>query len=307
MKLIFAGTPDFAAAALQALLDAGHDIALVLTQPDRPAGRGMKLLASPVKQLAQQHGIAVYQPEKLRTPEQQAPVAAIEADVMVVAAYGIILPQRVLDLPRLGCLNIHASLLPRWRGAAPIQRAIQAGDAETGITIMRMDAGLDTGAMLSKHIVPISAEDSSRSLHDKLAETGAYAIVAALADLPTLQAGAQPQPADGVTYAEKIRKDEAAIDWQWPAEQIVRRLHAFDPFPGCTTLQGETLIKCWSGELAAGSGAPGTVLAADAQGVLVAAGSGAVRLTELQRPGGKRLSARDFLAGGKLQVGEVLR
>lgn len=304
MKLIFAGTPDFAATALQALIDAGHDIALVLTQPDRPAGRGMKLVASPVKQLAERHGIAVYQPERLRTPEQQAPVAAIEADAMVVAAYGIILPQVVLDLPRLGCLNIHGSLLPRWRGAAPIQRAIEAGDAQTGITIMQMDAGLDTGAMLSLHPVAITGDDTTRSLHDKLATAGAAAIVAALADLPALQAGATPQPAEGVTYAEKIRKEEAAIDWTQPAALIARRLRAFDPFPaGAASLRGET-IKCWAGVAEAGSGEAGTVLAADADGVRVATGEGVLRLTELQRPGGKRLPAREFLAGGKLAAGD---
>ncbi|PHV11130.1 methionyl-tRNA formyltransferase [Chitinimonas sp. BJB300] len=307
MKIIFAGTPEFAASALQALLDAGHEVVMVLTQPDRPAGRGMKLLASPVKQLAERHNITVYQPEKLRTAEQQAPLTAVDAEVMVVAAYGIILPQVVLDMPHLGCLNIHASLLPRWRGAAPIQRAIQAGDTETGITIMQMDAGLDTGAMLSRHAVPITNADSTRSLHDKLAEYGAQAIVAALQNLPLLQSNATPQPVAGVTYAEKIRKEEAGIDWQMPAADIVLRLRAFDPFPGCTTLHGDTLIKCWAGTASSEQGVPGTVLAVDAQGILVAAGKGAVRLTELQRPGAKRLGARDFLAGGKLQVGEILR
>ncbi|MGQ5521791.1 methionyl-tRNA formyltransferase [Chitinimonas sp. PSY-7] len=307
MKIIFAGTPEFAASALQALLDAGHEIALVLTQPDRPAGRGMKLVASPVKQLAERQGIPVYQPEKLRTAEQQAPLAATEADVMIVAAYGIILPQAVLDLPTRGCLNIHASLLPRWRGAAPIQRAIQAGDTKTGITIMQMDAGLDTGAMLSTHTVPITHADTTRSLHDKLAACGAEAVVAALRDITSLQLNATPQPVAGVTYAEKIRKEEASIDWQLPAKEIVLRLRAFDPFPGCTTLYEETLIKCWAGETSNEQSNPGTILAADAQGVLVAAGAGAVRITELQRPGAKRLNARDFLAGGKLQIGEVLR
>jgi methionyl-tRNA formyltransferase len=306
MKLIFAGTPDFAAAALQALIDAGHEIALVLTQPDRPAGRGMKPVGSAVKQLAERHGIAVYQPEKLRTADQQAPVAAVQADLMVVAAYGIILPQAVLDMPRLGCLNIHASLLPRWRGAAPIQRAIQAGDALTGITIMQMDAGLDTGAMLSRHEVAIAADDSARTLHDKLALAGAQAIVSALLDLPALQAGATPQPADGVCYADKIRKDEAAVDWTRPALEITRQLRAFDPFPGCTTRLGEETLKCWSGEAVDANGVAGTVLQADASGVLVASGQGAVRLTVLQRPGGKRLAAREFLAGGPIAPGTIL-
>lgn len=303
MKLIFAGTPEFAAAALATLIEAGHEIALVLTQPDRPAGRGMKVSASPVKQLAERHGLPVYQPEKLRTPEQQAPVAAIEADLMVVAAYGIILPQAVLDLPRLGCLNIHASLLPRWRGAAPIQRAIEAGDPETGITIMQMDAGLDTGAMLSLHPLAIGADDTARSLHDGLARLGAEAIVAALENLPALQAAARPQPADGVTYAEKIRKDEAAIDWQLPAARLARRVRAFDPFPACSALLGEETIKIWSAAACDAAGEPGRVLAVEADAVVVACGEGALRLTELQRPGGRRLPVREFLAGCRLEVG----
>ncbi|MDN3578110.1 methionyl-tRNA formyltransferase [Chitinimonas viridis] len=306
MKLIFAGTPEFAATAMQALIDAGHEIVLVLTQPDRPAGRGMKLLASPVKQLAERHGLPVYQPEKLRTAEQQAPVAAMAADVMVVAAYGIILPQVVLDMPRLGCLNIHGSLLPRWRGAAPIQRAIEAGDPLTGITIMQMDAGLDTGGMLSCHPVAIAATDTTRSLHDKLALCGAEAIVAALVDLPALQAAVVPQPVEGVTYAEKIRKEEAALDWQLPAELLARRVRAFDPFPGTTARHGEELIKCWAAQAEAGGGVPGTVLQIGADGVRVATGQGVLCLTELQRPGGKRLPVRDFLAAGKLAVGDVL-
>ncbi|WP_374353975.1 methionyl-tRNA formyltransferase [Chitinimonas sp.] len=306
MKLIFAGTPDFAACALQALIDAGHEIALVLTQPDRPAGRGMKLQASPVKQLALRHALPVYQPEKLRTAEQQAPLAGLGADVMIVAAYGIILPQAVLDLPRLGCLNIHASLLPRWRGAAPIQRAIQAGDAQTGITIMQMDAGLDTGAMLSLHSLDIAAGDTARSLHDRLASCGAAAIVAAMDQLETLQAAAQAQPAEGVTYAEKIRKEEAAIDWTLPAQQLVRQLHAFDPFPGCTARLGEQIIKCWAGQPGYGAGQPGEVLAIDGEGIHIACGDGAICLTELQRPGGKRLPAREFLTAGALLPGTIL-
>ncbi|MFC4159906.1 methionyl-tRNA formyltransferase [Chitinimonas lacunae] len=303
MKLIFAGTPDFAADALAALIAAGHEIALVLTQPDRPAGRGMKLAASPVKQLAERHGLPVYQPERLRTAEQQAPVAAVGADLMVVAAYGIILPQAVLDLPRHGCLNIHASLLPRWRGAAPIQRAIEAGDAQTGITIMQMDAGLDTGAMLSLHPLAITPSDTARTLHDRLARLGAEAIVTTLGDLAALQAAARPQPADGVTYAEKIRKDEAAIDWQLSAEQLARRVRAFDPFPACTARLGEETLKVWAAEPVAAHGEAGTVLGVAADGVLVACGEGALRLTELQRPGGRRLPVRDFLAGCRIEPG----
>ncbi|MBV8467031.1 MAG: methionyl-tRNA formyltransferase [Burkholderiales bacterium] len=305
MRIIFAGTPEFAALALKALIAAGHEIALVMTQPDRPAGRGMKLTASPVKQVALAHGLPVYQPEKLRTSEQQAPVAEIAADVMIVAAYGIILPQAVLDMPRYGCINIHASLLPRWRGAAPIQRAIQAGDAQTGVTIMQMDAGLDTGAMLSVHPVAIEASDTASSLHDKLAVAGADAVVRAVVNLPSLRAGATPQPANGVTYAEKIRKEEARIDWTLPAEAIVRNVRAFDPFPGAVSNLGEEAIKCWRAEAAPGQGVPGTVLAADADGVVVAAGEGSVRMLELQRPGAKRLPVREFLAGGKIAVGAV--
>ncbi|SMC28727.1 methionyl-tRNA formyltransferase [Andreprevotia lacus DSM 23236] len=306
MKLIFAGTPDFAAAALEALIAAGHDIVLVLTQPDRPAGRGMKLTPSPVKVVAQKHQLPVYQPEKLRTPEQQAPVAAIEADAMIVAAYGIILPQAVLDMPRLGCLNIHASLLPRWRGAAPIQRAILAGDADTGITIMQMDAGLDTGDMLSVHVTPITADDAAHTLHDKLMAQGAAAIVSALADLPALQAARKPQPADGVTYAEKLRKEESQIDWQRPAAELDRMIRAFNPFPSAqTTLDGNPL-KIWRATPCAGSGMPGTVLQADRDGIVVACGDGALKLLELQKAGGKRMDAAALLAGSALPAGSVL-
>lgn len=306
MKLIFAGTPDFAAAALQALLDAGHEITLVLTQPDRPSGRGMKLTASPVKQLALQHDLPVYQPERLRTAEQQAPLQEIGADLMIVAAYGLILPQAVLDLPRLGCLNIHASLLPRWRGAAPIQRAILAGDSETGITIMQMDAGLDTGDMLSIHPVAITADDNATSLHDKLAVAGAQAIVAALEQLPALQAARQVQPSEGVTYAEKLKKEESLIDWSRSAIQLDRMIRAFNPFPSAqTTLAGEAL-KIWRAQLAEGQGRPGEILQADRNALLVATGQGALRLTELQKAGGKRLDAAAFLAGVQPSPGTIL-
>ncbi|GGP26101.1 methionyl-tRNA formyltransferase [Silvimonas amylolytica] len=306
MKLIFAGTPDFAAAALKALIDAGHEIALVLTQPDRPSGRGMKLTASPVKQLALQYSLPVYQPEKLRLPEQQAPLAGIEADVMIVAAYGLILPQAVLDLPRLGCLNIHASLLPRWRGAAPIQRAILAGDAETGITIMQMDAGLDTGDMLSIHRVPITTDDNASTLHDKLAVSGAGAIVEALANLPVLQAARQQQPETGVTYAEKLRKEESHVDWQHSAAQLDRMIRAFNPFPSAqTTLAGEAM-KIWRAEPVAGNGAPGEVLQADRHGLIVATGEGALKLIEVQKAGGKRMDAAALIAGSGIAAGTVL-
>jgi methionyl-tRNA formyltransferase len=298
MKLIFAGTPEFAASALQALIDAGHDIALVLTQPDRPAGRGMKLKASPVKTLALAHGLPVSQPLTLKTAEAQAEIAAVGAEVMVVAAYGLILPKVVLEMPTRGCLNIHASLLPRWRGAAPIHRAIEAGDAETGVTIMQMDVGLDTGDMLLTVREPIHADDSTASLHDRLAAQGAQAMVAALAQLDALSP--QPQPAEGVTYAEKIGKAEAQLDWSLPAEVLHRKIRAFNPFPGASTLAGGEALKIWQAQLADGAGAPGEVLAADADGVRIACGSGALLATQLQAAGGKRLAAREFLAGHSL-------
>ncbi|MCK6436611.1 methionyl-tRNA formyltransferase [Rivihabitans pingtungensis] len=298
MKLIFAGTPEFAASALQALIDAGHDIALVLTQPDRPAGRGMKLKASPVKTLALAHGLPVSQPLTLKTAEAQAEIAAVGAEVMVVAAYGLILPKVVLEMPTRGCLNIHASLLPRWRGAAPIHRAIEAGDAETGVTIMQMDVGLDTGDMLLTVREPIHADDSTGSLHDRLAAQGAQAMVAALAQLDALSP--QPQPAEGVTYAEKIGKAEAQLDWSLPAEVLHRKIRAFNPFPGASTLAGDEALKIWQAQLADGAGAPGEVLAADADGVRIACGSGALLATQLQAAGGKRLAAREFLAGHSL-------
>ena len=306
MKIIFAGTPEFAAVALKALIEAGHEIVLTLTQPDRPSGRGMKLTPSPVKVMAEQHGIPVWQPERLRTPEQQAPVAAAQADVMVVVAYGLILPQAVLDLPKLGCLNIHASLLPRWRGAAPIQRAILAGDAETGVTIMQMDAGLDTGDMLSVHAIPIAPDDNAASLHDKLADQGAQAIVAALTDLPALQARRQKQSETGISYAEKLKKEEAAIDWNLPAAQLDRMIRAFNPFPSAqTTLQGAAL-KLWRASVTDNGGAPGEILSADKTGIVVACGDGALRITELQKAGGKRMDAAAFLAGNRLATGERL-
>lgn len=301
MKVIFAGMPEFAAQALAALIAAGHEVVQVLTQPDRPAGRGMKLTPSPVKVLAEQHGIAVYQPEKLRTAEQQA--GLVPADVMVVAAYGIILPQSVLDWPRFGCLNIHASLLPRWRGAAPIQRAIVAGDAQTGVTIMQMDAGLDTGDMLSVHPVPIADSDTTSVLHDKLAQCGADAIVAALANLAALQAQREPQPAEGVTYAEKIRKEEALLDWSLPARQLDRLVRAWNPFPAGQAILGDETLKIWQACPVAGQGEPGEVLRLEADGPVVACGEGALLLTQMQRPGGKRLPARDVVASLKLTPG----
>lgn len=304
MDLIFAGTPEFAAQALEALIAAGHNVKLALTQPDRPAGRGMQLQASAVKQVALKHDIPVYQPEKLRDPATHDPIREAKADCMVVAAYGIILPQAVLDMPRIGCLNIHASLLPRWRGAAPIQRAIEAGDAETGVTIMQMDAGLDTGAMLLKEALPIQADDTAASLHDKLAEQGARLIVDALARYDELKA--EPQPEAGVTYAAKISKAEARINWTLPAAEIERRIRAFDPFPGAVTEFNGTAIKVWRAFATAGTAEPGTVLAADDKQLLVACGDGALCLQLLQKPGSKRLQVRDFLQGLALTPGDRL-
>ncbi len=311
MRVVFAGTPEFAAAALQRLHAAGFEIPLVLTQPDRPAGRGMKLQASAVKVFAQSQGIEVAQPRGLRLDGKYADdaAAAREAlraarpDVMVVAAYGLILPAWVLELPPRGCLNIHASLLPRWRGAAPIHRAIEAGDAETGITVMQMDAGLDTGDMLLVEREPIRPDDSTASLHDRLAALGARLIVEAL-ELAAC-GGLKPiaQPSEGVTYAHKIEKSEAAIDWRQPAAVIERRLRAFDPFPGATAvLAGET-IKVWRACPCAGTGKPGEVLEVSDSGIDVACGEGALRLTELQRAGGKRLPVAAFIAGHPIPAG----
>ena len=304
MKLIFAGTPVFAAQALQALIDAGHDIPLVLTQPDRPAGRGMKLKPSPVKELALQHGLRVEQPLTLKTPEAQALVAEVGAEVMVVAAYGLLLPKAVLDMPARGCLNIHASLLPRWRGAAPIQRAILADDAETGITIMQMDVGLDTGDMLSVHPLPIAADDTAASLHDKLAALGADAIVSTVAALDACPAVKQPEA--GVTYAAKLSKDEARIDWTLPAADIARAIRAYNPAPGAHTLLAGDALKLWHAHAIDGQAPAGQVLRADADGVVVGSGSGLVVLTQLQAAGGKRLAARDFIAGRPALAGTVL-
>ncbi|MGN6829934.1 methionyl-tRNA formyltransferase [Paucibacter sp. M5-1] len=314
MRVVFAGTPEFAKQALACLRAAGHEIPLVLSQPDRPAGRGMKLQASPVKQFAVEHGIAVAQPRSLRLdgkyPEEAAAArqALLDArpDVMVVAAYGLILPQWVLDLPRLGCLNIHASLLPRWRGAAPIHRAIEAGDARTGITIMQMDAGLDTGDMLLVEALDIAPQESTATLHDRLAAQGGRLIVDALQLAE--QGALRPvvQPAEGVCYAHKIEKAEGLIDWTEPAAQIERRLRAFDPFPGGQAQLDGEILKCWRAELAErprGHGQPGEVLAADERGLLVACGEQALRLTELQRAGGKRLPAQAFLQARPVAVG----
>jgi methionyl-tRNA formyltransferase len=316
LRVIFAGTPEFAAAALAAIHGAGFPVPLVLTRQDQPAGRGMKLQASPVKRYAQEHGIAVAQPPSLRRAgkypaEATAAIDQLRAtphDVMVVAAYGLILPQEVLDIPPLGCINIHASLLPRWRGAAPIHRAIEAGDAETGITLMQMDAGLDTGPMISEARTPITDNDTTAVLHDRLAQAGARLIVDALTELERSgKLAATPQPADGVTYAEKIGKHEAALDWRKPAAVLARQVRAFDPFPGgVCTLEDGTSIKIWAAvpAEAQGGSAPGVIVDVSAEGVVVACGEGALRLTQLQKPGGKRLPVREFLAGAALAAGQ---
>jgi methionyl-tRNA formyltransferase len=294
MRLVFAGTPPFAAAALAALVDAGHDLACVLTQPDRPSGRGMKLTASAVKAMALQRGLPVAQPPTLRDAAAQAALAQLAPDAMVVAAYGLLLPPAVLAIPRLGCLNIHASLLPRWRGAAPVQRALLAGDAESGISIMQMDAGLDTGAVWSRRALSIDAAETSGSLLERLTTLGAGMIVQSLATLE--QAGAaQPQPADGVTYAHKIDKRDAAIDFSRPAIEIDRQVRAFDPVPGAFCESGGVLLKVWKAvpdEAPVPAGAvPGTLIAVEADSLRVACGSGSLRLLEVQRAGGRRQPA----------------
>ncbi len=307
MRLIFAGTPEFAARALEALIAAGHTIALVLTQPDRPAGRGMKLTPSPVKTVALHHGLPVYQPLTLREAELQAPLRAVSAEAMIVAAYGLILPQAVLDIPARGCINLHASLLPRWRGAAPIQRAILAGDAETGITLMQMDAGLDTGAMLSRHPLAIGAEETAGQLHDRLAALGAEAIVALLPRLAEVVG--EPQETRLATYAAKIDKAQAHLDWQQPALALLRQVRAYNPVPGAWTLLDGQPFKVWQAETmacAVRAAPPGTVLRADGEGIEVACATGGLRLLGVQAAGGKRLSAAAFLAGRAVAAGSVL-
>ena len=294
MRLIFAGTPDFAAFALEALIAARHEIVLVLTQPDRPAGRGLKLAPSAVKKIAQKQMLSVEQPLTLKTDEARALIAAAHADAMIVAAYGLILPQDILAIPRVGCINIHASLLPRWRGAAPIQRAILAGDVETGITIMQMDAGLDTGNILLKRALSIGAEETAGELHDRLAALGAQLMVEALRGLPA----PSKQDAAQATYAAKISKEEAIIDWRQDAAVIARKVRAYNPFPGAATVLGNERIKIWRARIAhQGIGAPGIVCESAPGTLVVACGHGALAVLELQRAGGKRLATASFLAG----------
>ena len=306
LKIIFAGTPDFAVPALAALIEAGHHVALVLTQPDRPSGRGMKLKTSPVKELALQHNIAVFQPETLKDVDTQTQLEKVKADVMIVAAYGLIIPTNVLQMPRLGCYNIHASLLPRWRGAAPIHRSLLAGDAETGVTIMEVVPALDAGAMVSKGVLPISQRDTSQSLHDALAKIGADLMVDAmqqLADTGTLPATIQDESL--VTYAEKLQKVEAHIDWMQTADLISRQVRAFNPFPVAHAILNGEVCRIWMATQSdvVSNVKPGTILNVGTN-IQVACGQGALIVEELQLPGGKRLKAKDFIAGQNLKVGQ---
>ena len=305
MKIIFAGTPHFAAAALETLLAQQFTVVAVLTQPDRPAGRGMQLAPSPVKQLALAHGLPVLQPASLKSAEVQQALADYAADVMVVAAYGLILPPAVLQLPRHGCLNIHASLLPRWRGAAPIQRAILAGDQETGITIMQMDAGLDTGDMLLKKSCPITAQDNAQTLHDKLAQLGAATIVEVLHLLERGRLARTPQDDAQATYAARLSKAEAQRDWTQSAAQLARAVRAYNPFPIAYTTLNATPIKIWQASVRDGlNGEPGTVLAVEKNGIVVACGQGALCLEILQRANGKALPAAQFVQGFAIHPGD---
>jgi len=294
MRIVFAGTPEFAAQHLQALLDAKRQVVAVYTQPDRPAGRGQKLMPSPVKQLALQHEIPVYQPQTLRDPAAQAELAGLEADLMVVVAYGLILPQAVLDMPRLGCINSHASLLPRWRGAAPIQRAIEAGDTESGVTVMQMEAGLDTGPMLLKVSTPITREDTGGTLHDRLAKLGARAVIEAAAALEAGTLKGEVQNDSLATYAHKLNKDEARLDWQRPAVELERLVRAYNPWPICHSSLDGAPVKIHAAQLTTGQGAPGQIIEASKDGLEVACGEGSLTLTRLQLPGGKALAVSDL-------------
>ncbi|WBE25829.1 methionyl-tRNA formyltransferase [Denitrificimonas caeni] len=297
LRIVFAGTPEFAAHHLQALLNSQHSVVAVYTQPDRPAGRGQKLTPSAVKQLATEHAIPVLQPVNLRSPEAQQELAEFNADLMVVVAYGLILPQAILDTPRLGCINSHASLLPRWRGAAPIQRAIEAGDQETGVTVMQMEAGLDTGPMLLKVSTPISASDTGGSLHDRLATLGPDAVLKAIEGLVDGSITPEKQLDGLATYAHKLNKQAALINWQRPAIELDCQIRAMHPWPVChSTLAGETL-KIHAAELAEGQGQPGEILSASPDGLVVACAEQALRLTHLQLPNGRALAFRDLLNG----------
>lgn len=303
MRIIYAGTPEFAVPALQGLIDAGHEIVMVLTQPDRPAGRGMQLKASPVKQLALQHGLRVFQPESLKPAEVQAEVAAVNADVMIVAAYGLIIPTAVLNIPKRGCYNIHGSLLPRWRGAAPIHRAILAGDAETGVTIMEVVPKLDAGNMVSKWAVAITEADTTQSLHDAISREGARLMVESMHTLQsTGELPSEIQDESLVTYAHKLEKSESAIDWTLSAQQLSRQVRAFNPFPVATAKFKEQVCKVWFAQSATGKGQPGAVV--ETQPLRVACGDGVLEIHELQMPGGKRQTAQQFVQGQHVQVGD---
>ena len=292
-NIVFAGTPDFAARHLQALISSEHRIVGVYTQPDRPAGRGKKLQSSAVKQLAETHNLALYQPASLRSEEAQQQLADLKPDIMIVVAYGLILPQAILDIPTYGCLNVHGSLLPRWRGAAPIQRAIWAGDTETGVTIMQMDKGLDTGDILLKRTIDITPADTSASLYEKLAEVGPGALLEALESLEDIQP--EPQNNGLANYAQKLTKEEARIDWHADALQLERNIRAFNPWPVCYFELMEKPVKIWQASVSDAAGEPGTILAADKQGILVATGQGSLRLEIIQLPGKKALSAVEVL------------
>ncbi|WP_036820432.1 methionyl-tRNA formyltransferase, partial [Photobacterium sanctipauli] len=297
LKIVFAGTPDFAARHLAALLSSQHDIIAVYTQPDRPAGRGKKLTASPVKNIALEHDIPVYQPENFKSDEAKQALADLDADIMVVVAYGLLLPQPVLDTPKLGCINVHGSILPRWRGAAPIQRSIWAGDAETGVTIMQMDIGLDTGDMLKIATLPIEATDTSATMYEKLANLGPDALIDCLADIANGTAVATKQDDEQANYAKKLSKEEAKIDWTMDADAIERCIRAFNPWPMSYFTVAEQNVKVWRAEVEADTQgkAPGTILSADKQGIVVATGKGALRLLEIQPPGKKAMQAQDLL------------
>ena len=300
MKIVFAGTPEFAAVALRALLDARHEVTLVLTQPDRPAGRGLKAQPSAVKRLAQERGLKILQPSSLKSEDVTRVVAGEAPDVIVVAAYGLIFPETLLKVPLLGCLNIHASLLPRWRGAAPIQRALLAGDTATGVTIMQMEAGLDTGPIILQETVAIATDETAGTLHDKLAALGARLIVRALVERPA----ARQQDDARAKYAPRISKDEFELDWRRPAVELERQVRAFNPAPGAVTQLGAAAVKIWRARVQPGvMGTPGTVSAVGPDGIAVACGKDGLRISELQRAGGKRLSAQAFLAGFKLEPG----
>jgi len=301
VRIVFAGTPDFAATALKALLAAGHNVVGVYSQPDRPAGRGRKLMPSPVKQVALDAGLPVFQPDSLKPDDAQQELAALNPDVMIVAAYGLILPKAVLDIPTHGCLNIHASLLPRWRGAAPIQRAIAAGDGETGITIMQMDVGLDTGDMLLKTSTPIRPDDTGGRLHDRLAEMGGSAIVEALTSLSKGELTGEAQNDDEANYAHKLSKEEGHIDWTRSAPEIERLIRAFNPWPGTFTDLGDQRIRIHQAEALAQNSdkAPGTVLRREREGIDIACGTGSLRVTSVQLPGTRALSVNDLINGGK--------